>query len=123
MGVLLGRCFGAAQNVGRFWCRWAQNHSQYVQPYEHVASAADNCHRRAERWATPHAIPRFAPRATFMRCGGCLVRFAMIKPFYVSGSTTTCPTSTHARSWSFKLEMLTFVGTLGPPTTICTCAA
>eukprot|EP00962_Isochrysis_galbana_P024656 scaffold7572_cov124-Isochrysis_galbana.AAC.10 len=42
--------------------------------------------------------------------GGCLARSAMIKLFYVSGSTTTSLTSTRARSWSFKLEMLTFVG-------------
>eukprot|EP00962_Isochrysis_galbana_P044271 scaffold17121_cov122-Isochrysis_galbana.AAC.6 len=43
--------------------------------------------------------------------------------FYNSGSTTICPTSTRARSRSFKLEMLTFVGLRGLLIRICTCAA
>eukprot|EP00962_Isochrysis_galbana_P013440 scaffold3811_cov116-Isochrysis_galbana.AAC.4 len=43
--------------------------------------------------------------------------------FFNSGSTTICPTSTRARSRSFKLEMLTFVGLLGLFTITSTCAA
>eukprot|EP00962_Isochrysis_galbana_P048097 scaffold19937_cov127-Isochrysis_galbana.AAC.10 len=72
----------------------------------------------------PCATPRSVLRATCMRCSGCRARFAMIDLFYNNnGSITTCPTSTRSRSWSFKMEMLTFVGTpdvygLSTPTAI-----
>eukprot|EP00962_Isochrysis_galbana_P039567 scaffold14199_cov118-Isochrysis_galbana.AAC.3 len=41
--------------------------------------------------------------------------------FFKSGSTTICPTLTRARSWSFKLEILTFVGARDPSTRARSC--
>eukprot|EP00962_Isochrysis_galbana_P053744 scaffold25262_cov118-Isochrysis_galbana.AAC.6 len=46
----------------------------------------------------PRSTPRFAPRATCMRCGGCRARFAMIDSFYNNGSTTICPIPRRARA-------------------------
>eukprot|EP00962_Isochrysis_galbana_P014934 scaffold4278_cov129-Isochrysis_galbana.AAC.3 len=65
----------------------------------------------------PLALPGDSPRARHMyalQWRGCRATFVMAVLFYNNGSTTTCPTSTRARSRSFNLEMLTFVGLLGP---------
>eukprot|EP00962_Isochrysis_galbana_P016915 scaffold4847_cov130-Isochrysis_galbana.AAC.3 len=74
----------------------------------------------------PTRYPEIRLSASLVMCtrySGCRAPFVMMSLFYDNGSTTTCPTSTRSCSRSFNMEMLTFVGHLGPPIRTSTCAA